>query len=237
LNKGEAMNTSVFGRFPILALMILVAAGCHEDEPKTVGSSDITTGQIYLDAHFTSNGTDDTFVTVQLLEGGPTSDTQVELDGGDKLWGSVDQPIVDDSTSGDLFGGLEELASRHHQLHRVEGTFFEFDFFFLEFVIKGDILYTVNLPHDDTYYLAFLRPNGTGAPDSRVDLPPAFTVTAPLASDTLSRAVQIIPTWEPSGSSDEVEVTVSLSCINGTILHLSMPGCLMMATATFQLTP
>src|SRR5689334_20079626 len=122
------MNTRIFGGFPFLALMIILAAGCHEEERVTVGSSDVTTGQIYVDAHFTSNGTDDTFITVQMLEGGAASDTQVELEGGDELWGSADQSIASDSTSGDLFGGLEELVSRHHKLHRVEGTFFEFDF-------------------------------------------------------------------------------------------------------------
>jgi hypothetical protein len=221
------MNTRVFGRFPVLVLVIFLAAGCHEDEPDTVGSSDVTTGQIYVDAHFTSNGTDDTFITVQLLEGGPASQTQVELEGGDELWGSADQSLASDSTSGDLFGGLEELASRHHKLHRVDGTFFEFEFLFLEFIIKGDILYTTTLPHDDevsTYYLSFLRPNGTEAPDSMVSLPPAFNVTAPLASDTLSRAVPILVTWEPSGSADEVELTVSLSCINGDTDTISITG-------------
>jgi hypothetical protein len=222
------MNTSVFSRFPVLALMLCLAVGCHDDGPRTVGSSDVTTGQIYLDAHFTSNGIDDTFITVQLLEGGPASDTQVELDGGDELWGSAVQSITSDSTSGDLFGGLEELASRHYRLHRIEGTFFEFDFLFLEFIIKGDILYSATLPHDDevsTYYLSFLRPNGgTEAPDSMVNLPPAFTLTAPQANETFSRADPIQLNWEPSASTDEVELTIFLSCIDGGTHTISNTG-------------
>jgi hypothetical protein len=210
------MNVRAMSKhIPILLVFTWFISGCHEDNTK--GSSGVATGEIYLDAHFTANGTD-AFVAVQLLEGDSASNTQVELEGGDVLWASLDESIATDSIRGNLFDGLGEFAAKHYKLIKSEEGGFEFDFLFFNLTSKGDILYTAALPYDSgitVYYLSFLRPNGMDAPSSTVSIPENFELTAPQANEIHIRVNVLQVNWEPFGSSDQVALTALVNCVNG----------------------
>jgi hypothetical protein len=62
---------------------------------------------------------------------------------------------------------------------------------------------------------AFERSVDAGAPDSRVSMPAAPTLTAPGEAYVFSRASDdIVVSWEPSGSDDRVRVMLAGPCIS-----------------------
>jgi hypothetical protein len=85
--------------------------------------------------------------------------------------------------------------------------------------ILNDVSYTTTFSNESAsgtvYTVDLHRTNDTSAPDSTCTLPAPFTVSAPAAGMTLSRASDIAVTYGPASTNDSVTYSLSGSCIDG----------------------
>lgn len=122
-----------------------------------------------------------------LLVGGP-SNTYVMLTG-------------DDSLTVSAAGQTEEMTAQNNG-----GNVFRY---------TADLAAT---DEDTEVVFRFDRTIDDGAPDSRCTLPRAMTIEAPLDGDVFSRTQNdVVITWDTSGSSQPVELTVEGDCFDGDV--------------------
>jgi hypothetical protein len=77
--------------------------------------------------------------------------------------------------------------------------------------------YTADLDatgEDTEVVFRFTRSIDDGAPDSRCTLPRPMTIDAPVEGDTFSRAEDVVITWDTSGSSRPISLTVDGDCFS-----------------------
>ncbi|MFZ5440562.1 MAG: hypothetical protein ACOZQL_11175 [Myxococcota bacterium] len=84
--------------------------------------------------------------------------------------------------------------------------------------LLGSTWYEAELTGEEAnkaFTVSLTRANDTSAPSSSVTLPAPFSLTAPMASQTFSRAGsgQVVVAWAPSGLADAMHVAASGSCI------------------------
>lgn len=165
-----------------LCMGLLLLSACTE----TVDSKNIRTGGI--SASITAIATTDAATTVAatLKVGGPTSNTYVDLEGGDRIF----------AVSGDKRLEMEAQGSGRYEI----------DF---------------NTAAADTEFLVDLqREVDADAPASIGKLPGPFSFALPNTS--VPRGQELAITWMPSGSSDNMTIELSGTCIfNRTI---DIPG-------------
>ena len=150
---------------------------------ESIESTDLLTSGVYADIEATADGSGSTAVKVN-LKAGPASNTFLDLTGDDKL----------NATQSDV---VKELT-RHNN---------GFDYIWYENSFDTDA-------EGSNFTVAFERSIDDGAPNSSVSLPAPFSITSPTADDTLSRdGGALTITWEPSGSENDMEISISGDCV------------------------
>jgi hypothetical protein len=149
----------------------------------STSSENVTTQGIHADIDVFANGSGSTVVDVELEVGGDgITRTSLELGRGDTLTVTANGIQKTMTEDASILGRFRYIAS------------FDFD--------DAGTMFTV----------AFIRNNGTNAPNSNVTLPEGFIVQSPLNNDIFSLADDIPIAWTPSGTSIVPSIQVSLSC-------------------------
>lgn len=160
---------------------------------ETVDSGDVSTGGIYAQITVTADGSGQTRVTTQLLTGGWSSGTTVDLEDGDVLLAYHDDETLPLYRNEDILGQVS------------------YDATFQDDAAGGE------------YRVAFIRTNtgtsdcvGVSAPDSTVTLPAAFAITAPEDEAQASRSDDLDITWSTTGhSGDTISISLQGDCVGG----------------------
>lgn len=196
----------------VSTISMALLAGCDDDEAER--SDRVDTGRTYVDMRVSASNTQSVTASVQLLNADPLPDEQLALRGGDELWFSYGQSIDQltlDSENG-LFDAFQALPQK---MTRLSGGQDRYRFFWHTW-LYGDVWYhgTLDEIEDERYFISYLRKEHRDAPDSYVTLPEIFSISAPLANETYSRANDIVINWEPSDTDLDVQIGVFVDCTN-----------------------
>jgi hypothetical protein len=163
------------------ACALLLTTACE-----TMESADIRTSGVHARIEVEADGSGESVVRTTLLSGGRSSNTYLELSGGDRLV----------ATAAGIEKELVESRTEFDQVHYVAGIPKD----------GGGTAFTV----------AFERPSGNGddAPDSHVVLPPPFHLTAPASGALLEPATQALRIAWDRVATDPVDVTVEGDCLD-----------------------
>lgn len=174
-----------------LALAPALLVGCE-----AVSSQDIRTGAIYADVVVESEGAGSADVHAVLRLGGATSNTFVDLEGGDRL-----------TVATDAEGAAEPVDLVETNLGAIHAYSAE---------VPGDAAGT-------TFTVALERDLDESAPASTAVMPAPFALLGPAADATFSRSADdLVVTWEAGEDGDAVVVELEGDCL--TLNHWRVPG-------------
>jgi len=182
-------------RWALVASVCVLLVACEN-----VKSEDVDTDALYADLRVTATGDGASRVGAWLRVGGGLSNTYLDLSSGDSLTARQGESI-------------KTLARQSNVLGEV--------WYEESFAIDAE-----NTPFLISLTRASTDPSacGTGhdAPNSNVSLPAPFTLSAPTADASFSRAADDIPVaWAESGKPDPMTVHFSGGCIVGRSIAVS----------------
>ena len=172
---------------PLLVFPLLILSACE-----SVDSDDVRTSGLFASYKVEAHGGGNTRIRARFRVGGPFSNTNLKLKGGDQLVVSANGSSVVMRKDSEFLGGTEYKAN------------FVFDTENTEFVI------------------AFNRSTGTSAPNSYVNMPAPVNFTSPVAGQTFSRSSMIEIAWTPvSNNMSSIRVhSLGVDCLssNGEVI-------------------
>ncbi len=171
-----------------MAGLAALASGCE-----TVASDDIATDAVYAQFAVNADGSGNAHVSGTLRTGGPNSNTFLDLTENDALIAYA--------------GPASQSMSKDNNLGAIS--------YHANFVVTtGGVPFKVSFLRT---HAAGQECNGVSAPNSDVVLPEPFAITGPNGSPPYSRTTEdIVLTWAPSGTSDQMYWSASGPCISPT---------------------
>ncbi len=148
-----------------------------------VASSSVKTSGIYADLSVTASGTGAAEVRAALRVGGPLSNTFLDLDAGDSLSAAVNGSTYPLARTAAILSAVSYIASVPVE---TPGTVF---------------------------VIAFSRASEVSAPASSITLPAAFTISAPVASSSASRAANLDIKWNAAAQGDLIDLRITGPCV------------------------
>lgn len=197
---------------PILVLLSLtLLTGCGGETASPTTWYPVSSIYAYMKAVQDVSGNVNT--TVQLRNGPTVDATYLYLDGGDRLYSSLDispQQYLD--FNGNLFSNSLELSQR---LKVMSSRDLYTDYGVFTNVIFGKPEYfSVDTPNTSSSptraYVGFER-NGQVL-ESSVELPAAFQIVAPASGDSISRTTPLVLTWTDADPATTMELDVAGIC-------------------------
>lgn len=170
------MRTSIIAA---LGLLLAAITGCEKVE-----STDINTSGVWANISASGGADGKSTVATTLKVGGATSNTYLELVGGDSLVASSGSQSVTMSAKQE-FGNV---VTYHATLDGAE--------------------------EGKEVKVAFKRDVDPGAPSSTVKLPAPFTLSAPAANASISRNGSLTVTWNAQAGGSSMHLSVSGDCID-----------------------
>jgi len=76
------------------------------------------------------------------------------------------------------------------------------------------------------YVVSFNRVEARSAPDSRVRLPPDFSIVAPVSHQPVTDGDTVLVTWSPTGAPARVSLSYAADCSSTTASHIHSSGSL-----------
>lgn len=207
---------------PILMLLPLtLLAGCGGDTASPTTWYPISSIYAYMKAVQDVSG--NVITTVQLRNGPTGTATYLYLDGGDRLYSSLDtSPGRYVNFSGNLFGNSLELSQRLKSMSSRD--------LYTDYGVFTDVLFgkpeyfSVDAPNTSApqtrAFVAFER-NGQMM-ESSVDLPPAFQIAAPASEASISRASPVSLTWTSVDPASTMELDVAGICVDNSRYNLHL---------------
>ena len=207
----------------LIGLTSIVMSGCSED--KTSSSENVSLSAMSASLHVTS--ADGSTATVEARLKDEDRDNVLILNNGDRFYAAVDQDIFAFQSSGNLFSNINDFSQTTKVLKARTDTPSSGDLL-IELasfgLIDADDRASPNgwygntfddIDENSEFTISFVRKNNDNAPYSRIQLPQSFTIDAPTADDSLSRAnddIHIV--WSPAEESAQVALKVLINCLD-----------------------
>lgn len=194
-------------------LWLLLLTSCDDDD--TVDSSSVETREISAEIHVRYDGQSDVNIETMLREGPINSNTDVFLVDGDELRVSTLGDLSGIHYSDDLFDNLIQTSDQDKVMALGERTVYGERQSGIWYQSRFDPQYRSNV-----FTVSFRGGARRSAPNSTVELPPDFNITAPLSGmDVLySRSMDTVQvSWEPANTGFAMDVVAHISCVNGSV--------------------
>lgn len=206
---------------PALALL----SGCGGGNSASPSTS-FTTSTIFPFMRAVQDGTNNVRITVQLRDGVQANARYLFLANGEKLYTSLNASPTQllSPGTGNVFGNT--LASSQN-LKVAASRDLDQDFLLFHTVSYGNPEYfSDHQPAAGSTsvraYVDFQRANQAFAGESFVDLPPAFTISAPAVSASVSRAAPLTLTWSNVDATSKMLLDVGALCDDNTQYSLTL---------------
>jgi len=197
-----------------LAVLVAVLTGCSD---KVVGSKDVATADMYADMNVWAYNESIIVVTADLKKGESSSDTHVDLEGGDRLVVSLNVPLGAADASGDLFDQVDAATSAHKVMDGGPEVVSGIPPLFSDFWIAAPYRARFDTAKiGDTFIVALERSDFADAPNSSVVLPETFAISAPTSGGAMPRSAGLVINWSPVQASASVVVNAGVACVTGT---------------------
>ncbi len=197
-----------------LVAVVVMLAGCGDD---VVGSKAVATSEMYADFNVRSFGENIVLVTADIKKGGSSSDTHVDLEGGDRLVVSLNLPLDAASGSADLFDQVDAATAAHKVMDGGPEVEAGIPFLLPSITIAAPYRARFDTAKvGDTFIVALERTDYQSAPNSSALLPEGFVINTPVSGEQISRGAGLVISWSPVQASASVDVKGAIACRTGT---------------------